>query len=156
MKDIGDTWADRSAQVLGSLTHLALLKHLAPLKRLRCLSGAWLSALERLCIFCQDLKAIFEHFTQISLRNLLIPNLFRLFAYKYLIITLLGLEILNSLGWVSLRGKPNKSHHSWSLIWRIQLLNLGLKTFIPSVRLKCIHWSNWRLLRFKHESSCRY
>ena len=43
--------------------------------------------------FCQDLKDIFENFTQILFGNLMIPNLFDVFAYKYLIITLLGLKI---------------------------------------------------------------
>ena len=39
---------------------------------------------------------------------------------------------------VSLRRKHKVSYHSWSLTLRILVLNLGLKTFIPSMRLK---WS---------------
>ena len=92
-----------------------MLKCLTPLKRPKCSPKAlkqWLSALKCSCLFCRELEDTSKNFTQILLGNLMIPKLFNMFAYKYLIITLLRLEVDE----ISIRhfkkSKPNKPHHS--------------------------------------------
>ena len=108
----------------------------------------WLSALECSCMFCQDLKNIYENL-KIGFRNLFMSNLLGLFAYKYLFIAFLGLKI-EEISKESLREKAISVTPFLIYHLRIQTLNLGLKTFTPSTRLKCIHWSNRRLLCREH------